>query len=211
MCDGSSFKLFDYQCIVHLFRTILWECIKILFSRQLLIPIVGLWTIIGIVCYVLYLLNIWSIMYLKDVILYSCTAIPLSFTAIKYSKQEEFKYIVFQQIQYTTIVAVYLNTYTLTYWYELILQSLLCFLSILIVMLETQHKTDDNSKQLLGCFSASNLTITLFLIGYVLYSTFTHPIVITLERMVQGIMLPLILTIAINSVLNVFLEVSVLY
>ncbi len=23
MCDGSSFKLFDYQCIVHLFRTIL--------------------------------------------------------------------------------------------------------------------------------------------------------------------------------------------
>jgi hypothetical protein len=152
----------------------------------------------------LQLVGMWRIEYLKDVILYSFTALPLLMEVISYSSQQEFGQLVFKQVKYSALISAYLNIYTLGYIGELLLQFVLCFLSVSIATIQVQKKQDQSSEQLLGCFNKINMILGFAIIIFMLYQTYTHPIGSTLSMFLQSVALPTILTITIVPYLYMF-------
>ena len=73
-----------------------YQVIKTILSPKILIPYSLLSLCIIAMCYMLQLVGMWRIEYLRDVILYSFTAFPLLMEVISYSSQQEFGQLVFK-------------------------------------------------------------------------------------------------------------------
>ncbi|MEE1301540.1 MAG: hypothetical protein UHD64_02055, partial [Bacteroidales bacterium] len=174
-----------------------YQVIKTILSPKILIPYSLLSLCIIAMCYMLQLVGMWRNEYLKDVILYSFTAFPLLMEVISYSSQQEFGQLVFKQVKYSALISTYLNIYTLGYLGELLLQSVLCFLSVSIATIQVQKKQDQSSEQLLGCFNKTNVILGFAILIFMLYQTFTHPIGSIVSMFLQSVALPTILTITI--------------
>lgn len=181
-----------------------YQVIKTILSPKILIPYSLLSLCIIAMCYMLQLVGMWRNEYLKDVILYSFTAFPLLMEVISYSSQQEFGQLVFKQVKYSALISAYLNIYTLGYIGELLLQFVLCFLSVSIATIQVQKKQDQSSEQLLGCFNKTNVILGFAILIFMLYQTFTHPIGSTLSMFLQSVALPTILTITIVPYLYIF-------
>ena len=181
-----------------------YQVIKTMLSPKILIPYSLLSLCIIVLCYMLQLVGMWRIEYLKDVILYSFTAFPLLMEVISYSSQQEFGQLVFKQVKYSALISAYLNIYTLGYIGELLLQFVLCLLSLSVAIVQVQRKQDQSSEQLLGCFNKINMILGFAIIIFMLYQTYTHPIGSTLSMFLQSVALPTILTITIVPYLYMF-------
>ena len=181
-----------------------YQVIKTILSPKILIPYSLLSLCIIAMCYMLQLVGMWRNEYLKDVILYSFTAFPLLMEVISYSSQQEFGQLVFKQVKYSALISAYLNIYTLGYIGELLLQFVLCFLSLSVAIVQVQSKQDQSSEQLLGCFNKVNMILGFAIIIFMLYQTYTHPIGSTLSMFLQSVALPTILTITIVPYLYMF-------
>jgi len=175
-----------------------------LFAPKILLTIVILYICITIACYIIYLIGFWKIEYTKDTIFYSLATIPLLWKVIQYGSQQEFKQLIIKQVKWSAFISVYLNLYTFNYWLELILQFVICSLILTIGEVERQNKIDKESNQLLGCLNTINAILSITLLIFVVYQTFTHPFAETLNILLQGIILPLILTISIVPYLYLF-------
>lgn len=176
---------------------------EFLFSKVIFIHIL-LYCWIAITCYILYLVGLWRTEYLKDVICYSAAVFPLLWHVIKFSSQQEFTGLLLKQVKYSALISAYLNIYTLGYIGELLLQFVLCFLSLSVAIVQVQRKQDQSSEQLLGCFNKINMILGFAIIIFMLYQTYTHPIGSTLSMFLQSVALPTILTITIVPYLYMF-------
>ena len=185
-------------------RTSTYQVIKTILSPKILSPYSLLSLCIIVMCYMLQLVGMWRIEYIKDVILYSFTAFPLLMEVISYSSQQEFGQLVFKQVKYSALISAYLNIYTFSYLGELLLQFILCVSSLIAVTIKLQKDQDHSSKQLLGCFDKMNAILGFAILIFILYQTFIHPIGFTLSMFIQSVALPIILTITIVPYLYVF-------
>lgn len=185
-------------------RSSIFNLIKSFFAHKILLTIVVLYICITIACYIIYLIGFWKVEYTKDTIIYSLATIPLLWKTIQYRSQQEFKQLIVNQVKWSAFISVYLNLYTFNYWLELIFQFVICFLILTIGTVERQNKIDKESKQLLGCLNTINTILYITLLIFVIYQTCTHSFTETLNILLQGIILPLILTIFIIPYLYLF-------
>lgn len=185
-------------------RNSIYQVIKCLFSPKLFITIFLLYIWIATVCYIIFLIGLWNIEYTKDVILYALSAISLLMETIKYSSHVEFGRLIIKQVKYTVFISVYLNLYTLSYGWEIILQFILCFSILMIMTIEHQNKQDKTSQRLYGCLNKCNITLGYAIFIFLLYQTFSHPIISTLEMLFVGVILPFILTVFVTPYLYLF-------
>lgn len=178
-------------------RTSVIDIIKLLFHPKILTPILLLYGCIATVCYILYCYGLWNNEYVKDIIFYALTAVPLMMDVVKYKSQQDFGKLVLKQVKLTVFISVYLNVYTFSYWCEILLQLVLCMLVMLVTALERQDCQDNASKLTYGCLNKCIALIGWIIFIFVFYQMLTHPILYSLNMLIQGIAIPLALTIVI--------------
>lgn len=180
-------------------RRSMLQVIKSIFAHKVLTIISILCGWIVFVCHILYLLRMWDIHYIKDVILFAISTIPLLIKTIDYKSQYDFGTLIVEQVKYAAFISVYVNLYTLSYWLEILLQLSLALLILMKTTIERQNTRSD--KQLYGCLNRCNTFIGYFIVVFLIYQTCTHPLTSTLEMLLIGVTLPFILTIFITPFL----------
>lgn len=178
-------------------RTSVIDITKLLFHPKILTPILLLYGCIATACYILYCNGLWNNEYAKDILFYALTAVPLMKDVVKYKSQQEFGKLVLKQVKLTVFISVYLNVYTFSYWCEILLQLVLCMLVMLVIALERQDCQDNVSKLTYGCLNKCIALIGWIIFIFVFYQMLTHPILYSLNMLIQGIAIPLALTIVI--------------
>lgn len=181
------------QCV----RDSIKNVLRAFFTFKILLPILILYTWIVVACFSAELLGLWRSEYVKDVVFYSLGAIPLLCETIKYSSQKDFSDLVVKQMKYTVFISVYLNLYTLSYWMELLFQAVMCFVIVMIGEANRQSKNDITSERVSGCLKTIYALMLVMILMYAIYQTVKHPATSTLTMIMQGVMLPFVLTVII--------------
>lgn len=185
-------------------RVSVLQAIKILFSSKVLTIILMLYGWIFFACYIMNLIGIWDNQYIKDVILFALSTIPILIKITDYKSQQDFGILIIEQIKYTAFISVYLNLYTLGYLCEILLQFSICIIVLMKSVIELQNEKDNATKQLYGCLNKCNIAFGYFILLFLLYQTCIHPLAYTLEMILIGIALPFIFTIIVTPYLYCF-------
>lgn len=180
------------------------QVLKCLFAPKLIASILLLYVLIVIACLIIYILGYWHIMYTKEVVLFAFSSIPLLMEVTNYSTQREFRQVIVRQIKFATLISVYVNLYTLSYWWEMIIQFSMCLLVLMKDTIERQNKQDNTTKQLYGCLNKCDIMFGYFMLLFLLYQTCTNPIAYTLEMLLISVVLPFILTTIVTPYLYCF-------
>ena len=170
------------------------QVLKCLFVPKLIASILLLYVLIAIVCLIIYRLGYWHIMYAKEVVIFAFSSIPILMEVINYSTQREFGQLIIRQIKFATLISVYVNLYTLSYCWELIIQFSMCLLVLMKDTIERQNKQDNVTKQLYGCLNKCDIMFGYFILLFLLYQTCINPLAYTLEMLLISVVLPFIFT-----------------
>lgn len=152
-------------------------------------------------CYIMNLIGIWDNQYIKDVILFALSTIPILIKITEYKSQHDFGLLIIAQIKYAAFISVYLNIYTFGFWWEILLQLSMCIIVLMKSVIELQNEKDNATKQLYGCLNKCNIAFGYFILLFLLYQTCIHPLAYTLEMILIGIALPFIFTIIVTPFL----------
>ena len=182
-------------------RTSILQILNSIFSPKTLIIILMLYGWIFFACYIMNLIGIWDNQYIKDVILFALSAIPILIKTTDYKSQLDFGILIIEQIKYAAFISVYLNLYTLGYLCEILLQFSICIIVLMKSVIELQNEKYNATKQLYGCLNKCNIAFGYFILLFLLYQTCIHPLAYTLEMILIGIALPFIFTIIVTPYL----------
>ena len=132
-----SIAFIAYLFVNKKFRGSLLRIIKCLLNIKLMIPIAGGLTIIVVVTYVLWKLNLWNVSILKDTIAYFFTANVVLFRYVG-SNNRNFMEDALANVKATAIIAFYLNQASLNLIVELILVPVVVLLLLLQYIIQSK-------------------------------------------------------------------------
>ncbi|MGP8321751.1 MAG: hypothetical protein ACT6FE_05450 [Methanosarcinaceae archaeon] len=117
--------------------------LKSMFSVKLIFPVILLAIYIGFVVYYLYRLELWTISFLKDTFFWFFSAGLL--TIYKYITAKNnilpIKEILFDNLKLIVILEFLLNTYTFSFWAELIIIPVVSFTVMLKAFVDVKKKS----------------------------------------------------------------------
>lgn len=171
------------------------QFIKCLFSLKLFISVILLYIwIVVVACLVIYILKCWNIAYIKEVVVFAFSVIPFMIRISKYSSYEDFLNLIIGQIKCATIISVYLNLYSLSFWWEIILQTLISVIILMRYEIERQQNMYDKVvHQLYGCLNKCSVLLCGIILSFLLYQTCIHPIMDSIRMLILGVAMPFFL------------------
>ena len=154
-------------------REALCGVVKAFLTTKIIIPFIGMILYISLISLILYHLGILNIDLVKYVIFWFFpVAIPLFFTANRVVEDKNyFKTKAVEYVKITTLFSFFINFYTFNIFGELILQSILLFLILLIAV----SKIDKKYKAVENLLSIILLIIVACLVIFFIYSLLKQP------------------------------------
>lgn len=154
------------------------------------------WTLylqIGIATYILLQTGVFSqYSLIKTVVVYSLySAVVLLYGAITDPLKQIWKTIL-HYLAATTIITVYLNSFSYSLMVECLLLPIACMLFAIIAY--AQHQKDPQYKTLSGCATVILVLLALSGIGYVIYSSIHGQPEVIIENLAREVLIPLMMT-----------------
>lgn len=188
-------------------REAIYELLKLIFFTQIGIALLVLNIYIISIVLLLLKIGIWDFTLFKDTIFWFISvALILFFNINKVKDVYFFKQILKECFKWTIALEFIVNFYTFSLLTELILMPFLIFLTLILVVTQSENKYDRVNQFLMNIFSF--LGATFFI--YITYKTFiSYEVLFTIHNLLSFI-LPLVLTILIVPFIY-FLAVYIKY
>ena len=148
---------------------------------------------IGAVTYILFRTGVFSqYALIKTVVEYSLfSAVVLLYESI-YAPSEHIRKTILHYLAATTILTVYLNSFSYSLITEVLLLPIVCLLFAIIAY--TEHQNDPQYKNTSGCATVILIFLALSGIGYVIYQTIHCQLETMIENLAREVLIPLIMT-----------------
>lgn len=174
-------------------RESLARLLRIYYGYKLLTIRLILYIQIGIVTYILFRTGAFSQHSLiKTVVEYSLfSGVVLLFESIS-APSEHIRKTILHYLAATTILTVYLNSFSYSLIIEILLLPMVCFLFAFIAY--TEHQNDPQYKNTSGCATVILIFLALSGIGYVIYQTIHCQPEVMIENLAREVLIPLIMT-----------------
>lgn len=170
------------------------QFVKCLLSLKLLASVLLLYIWIFVACLVIYAFECWNVEYIKEVVVFAFSVTPFMMSISKYSSYQDFLKLIIGQIKCATFISVYLNLYSLSFWWEIVLQILMCVIVLMKFEIERQENNyDEITQQLYGCLNKCNVLLCGFVLSFLLYQTCIHPIMYSIKMIILGVSMPFFL------------------
>lgn len=145
--------------------------LKILFGTTIVIILSTLMVYVGLILFLLYKLELWNFLLLKDTLFwFFTTALVLLFNINKAKTSGYFKNIIKENLKWAIAVEFIVNFYTFSLLKELVLVPSMIFLASIQAVASIDKKNIQVSKLLGNILSV----IGILLIAFIVYKTFTN-------------------------------------
>ena len=174
-------------------RDSLMRLLRIFYGYKLVTIRLILYLQIGGLTYIMFRTGVFShYSLIKTVVEYSLfSAVVLLYESIS-DPSEQIRKTLLHYLAATTILTVYLNSFSYSLIAELILLPTVCFLIVLITY--AQYKTDPQYKTASGCAAIILSLLALSGIGYVIYQSIHCQPEIIMEGLAREVFVPLVMT-----------------
>lgn len=174
-------------------RESLARLLRIYYGYKLLTIRLILYIQIGIVTYILFRTGIFSqYSLIKTIVAYSLySAVVLLYESIS-DPLKQIRKTILNYLAATTILTVYLNSFSYSLIIEILLLPMVCFLFAIIAY--TEHQNDPQYKNASGCATVILIFLALSGIGYVIYQTIHCQPEVMIENLAREVLIPLIMT-----------------
>jgi hypothetical protein len=121
------------------------------------------------------------------------TSIVLVCDTISNKNENKFKKLVVNNMKFTTVIALYLNFYSLNFWLEMLFVPITCLLIMIQVYTEKKEgKNENNVHKFVSTFLGM---IWISILIYCIYRTFQNIQSILSKEFIESLLFPIILTI----------------
>lgn len=174
-------------------RESLARLLRIYYGYKLLTIRLILYIQIGIVTYILFRTGIFSqYSHIKTIVAYSLySAVVLLYESIS-DPLKQIRKTILNYLAATTILTVYLNSFSYSLIIEILLLPMVCFLFAIIAYAE--HQNDPQYKTTSGCATVILAFMALSGIGYVIYHSVHCQPEVMIENLAREVLIPLIMT-----------------